>query len=136
MNRLTFKSPLAEARIKRMLYALRSPLSIAEISESLHMSQTMARYYMRHLHKEGMAHITCYKLKDSTYVAHYLKGAGIDAEICKIPRKEARKRTYARLVADADRYDRHLSRKRAMDRISRGVKHDPLMSAFFGAAIN
>ena len=115
-----------------MLYALRSPLTALEIADSLHMSQTLARKYIRHLHKSGKVHIAKYVLHENTYVAYYIKGAGIDAEICKLTVKERRQQTYARLVADPERYDRHLARKRAMDRISRGVKRDPLTAAFFG----
>jgi hypothetical protein len=111
------------------------PLCAHDLAPKVFLSFEQARRYLRFMKEQGLAHIAKWPLRRTpraTRVAAYALGSGEDAKKpARLNGQKRQARCKAKLRADAERFEFHKAKRRAL---KRKPARDPLVAAMYGAA--
>lgn len=118
-HKMTFQTEPARRRIEKIQHLLRGQdLSIAEISEEIHLTLYWARAYINHLHATKQVYIARYQVRKQQHydrqIALYCWGEATDAiKPAAMNYLEKAHKRRAIIAADPDLQDKEAAKRRA-----------------------
>lgn len=121
---------LARIKTKRILDALATPMTVAELAKVIHLSHQGMSYWVKHK-LQGQIHIAEWRGAGTPL---YVAGPGEDAPRPKpLTRRQVWRRFYKKMREDIDRHDYRKAKERARYYTQKPRKPDAITAALFAA---